>query len=329
LSDIFWAMPLTPYEAVEVPPETDPMCAETMPAGKWMGPISSELARNMERGEKHLWFGGFGSDGSGTAKPKKYQLVEEHSHDDGSFHMWRYAHCSRTYEVLIREVPKSPEIHLHLQDVGLGTRVTAVAEDGSGILVKLVHHDERLTDFKREVKSTCCQLGLCTMSTDLTIYLDNVLLTSNTMLRAEFSLNKKNRMPRVFPAEDGNLHGVPQSRNLVSTLPVLPTLHVDLTCDDYESDAAGPAKKKHKAAVAGNDTGADATCPAAKKQKTAGATPGHPSSGADINGVDLLRRPSASPQLGHSSSSSSEHIRPSRCPDYAWTLDDYLEDPWC
>jgi len=134
---------------------------------------------------------------------KKYKFKREAC--CGDIKMWRYDHCHRTCMLFIRKVQKSPEIHLEVRPCGEGSKVTAVAESGRSILEIIVYRDIRCTDVRNAIKRRCVETGLCTHQTSITIYLDNVLLDPNTMLRKDPAAYPRRRLPRIMGAKDGSL----------------------------------------------------------------------------------------------------------------------------
>lgn len=261
INDLFYDNPFQPYEVLELPRQDHPDRPRE-PQSAWKGPVAA-TSINVCRRHEVLFIGGFGDvrEGAQRKNAKKYYFALEWRSASGA-PLWRYKHCSGSHELILRQVRPSPEIHLQMTAVADGTKVTAVAEDGRTILEKIVTRDERLQQFKAAVHKRCVELDLCTHQTDLTVYHDNVLLTSNTMLKKEFKKNKKNRLPNVIEAPDFDrlpaFRFVIQSRQVPSLssawsrrmMQILEGGPVDGDDDATEDESPSPAAKKRKTAVA-------------------------------------------------------------------------------
>jgi hypothetical protein len=206
---LFFGDVTTPWEASEITTALaddwaaieDPNWKQPMAAWR---PVPKEAAATCQKRET-LFVGGFGAATKGPTKaPKKYHYRGTFTHPDGSFRAFKYSHCHGTHRILIRKVQPSPEIHLHMQPMRQGgVEVTAVAENGCAILEFLVLEDVRFQQWRGAVKLAMVQLELCTRQTDLTIYHDNILMTSNTIIRCDWIANNKNRFAKVVAALDG------------------------------------------------------------------------------------------------------------------------------
>ena len=192
------------------------VAAEMMrqPQAAWK-PINKYTVAKCHDG-KPMNIGGFGGvPGMTSSHPKKYIPNGVYTHFDGSYVGWLYVHCRNTHCLIIRKVQASPEIHLEMQPRPPcpilypcrehTTLVTAVAEDDTAIMDLLIFEDVRFQQMKAALKKKCIERGLCTQQTDLTVFHDNIPMTSNNILRAEYDANyKRNRLPKVIASHDGN-----------------------------------------------------------------------------------------------------------------------------
>ena len=231
--------------------------AAQRPAHEWCGPLSKDVLGKC-RGHHTLHIGHTRPGGSGN--PKKFMFQHEFVACSCS-PMFHYKHCSGMYDLLIRKVRPSPEIHLHMQKHAEGTRVTAVAEDDLAIMEVVFTRDARCTQFKADLKNLLVLRGDCTKATVLTMYHDNILMTSNAFIRKDYKANRKNRLPKVIVAKDGRLTDAPQSRQDEFPSPSTWARHLvnllsnepfdSVTDDEFCKDGVPePAPKKQKTAVA-------------------------------------------------------------------------------
>jgi len=264
-----WDNPLDDecYEALELPFPLDPLCFPNRdPRGgplecaglDWRGPLT---AKNMEQVRQFLpihvkAYGG-----------KKYTFEGEYGYPGGRT-TWCYHHCSGKSMLLIRKVLPSPEIHVVMQSYfpdwrtedsgftigrnevagvykvlsGSGepmyltdpcTKLTAVAENHRSIMTYFVTQDQRCGHFKDCVKSHCVAQGLCTRQTNLTIYFDNVIMSSSMWLHRNAEDYDRRHLPRIISAKDGSPHTTsPQSRK--EDVPTSPQSRTEKDTDSEE-----------------------------------------------------------------------------------------------
>ena len=172
------------------------------PASAWRGPLSEENVCNAAA-HKTMYVGLTTKSKTGA---KKYIFQEEYNLPGGR-HLWIYRHCSGKSNLIIRPVPPSPEIHVVMKGFPpdrqgfrcKGMQITAVAEDDRTIISELITENCHAAKFKQAVKRKCIELGQCTESTDLTIYHDNVIMSSRMMLEADFRPTRRRRQIDLFP----------------------------------------------------------------------------------------------------------------------------------
>ena len=188
-------------------------------ASEWQGPLSHI---NVIRAREHLPLFAPGSGPASNTENASYSIYQENytfkeeCNLPGGRYLWIYTHSSGMMNLIIRPVPPSPEIHVELKIPNKheyearcldpmrnrdhnGFIITAVAEDDRTIISRFVTRDLPVLDFKRAVKRKCIELGQCTESTDLTIYHDNVIMSSRMMLESDFRPTRRSRQIDLFP----------------------------------------------------------------------------------------------------------------------------------
>ena len=217
--------PLAVYEVAKISIH-DPEVPFWPPAASWRGPLQMETVENIKN-HNTIFIGYFGRWTRVDSKTAmKYYFVNAYTTDSGIPLMWLYTHCSLKTNIIIRQVLPSPEIHVAIKSRNDVTTATAVAENDRTILEMTVTEDVRCAEFKRAVKKKCVEENLCTNQTDLTIYYENVLMSSNVKFRRDHDNKKRHRpLPKIIAAKDGSIS--PQSRNVprASSVWYVPTGH--------------------------------------------------------------------------------------------------------
>ena len=157
---------------------------------EWKGPLSDS---NIAKARRHEILGVF---------KKKYEFKQgfmvPHYSQSGSDvdnlgvqtlkPVWVYKHCRSDECVIIRPVPPAPRIDVWEEGGRCGTRFTAVAAANRiGPAIDICHilitQNERAKEFKEWVKRECVSAGLCSYQSYLTIYYNDALMSSNTVMR--------------------------------------------------------------------------------------------------------------------------------------------------
>lgn len=298
------------FEGLEVPPHHWMPTEPKLPLGNWKGPLFvGAIDRCLRHHDLHI--GGFGVTSSHLKSVKKYTFLKEYCDKDGKFVMWRYQHCKGNHNILIRRVRPPIEVQLevteHLEvtnvtadriDFTEAAKATAVAENGRTVLELIVTRDIRLQKFKAAIKEKCVEMDLCTRQSTINVFRENVLVTSNNILRSDLDANKKTRPMSVIAAPDGDLGTPPQSRVAKDGRMLMnwecPSSWTGRMLKILEGD--DPTESDY---ISGDEASPE---PSAKKQKTAVADADNEPGGEQNNGVTLPVRPSMCCSAPHSRS---------------------------